>query len=425
MNVLVIGSGGREHALCWKIKQSDKVDRLYCAPGNGGISEIADCVDIKADDIDSLCSFAKENEIGLTIVGPEVPLVAGIIDRFNEEGLRIFGPDKYIAGLEGSKVFAKEAMSRFRIPTADFKVFDDPKEAKAYIKEKKAPLVIKADGLAAGKGVIVAKSEDEASSAVDLIMVEKKFGSSGDRIVIEDCLEGEEASVIVVTDGKGFLTFASSQDHKRALDDDMGPNTGGMGAYSPAPVVTGELENKVEERIINPLIRGFFAEGTPFKGVLYIGLMVVDSEPYALEFNVRFGDPETQAILPRLKTDLVNIVEASIDGGIDGIKLEWDKRPCICVVCASGGYPGGYKKGVPIYGLDETLKMKDVVVFHAGTKLTEGEYQTSGGRVLGITALGDNIKAAIDKAYEACDKINFEDMHYRKDIGYKALERVN
>jgi len=426
MQVLVIGSGGREDALCWKIAQSQRVDKIYCAPGNGGISETAECLDIKADDIDSLLAFAKEKKIDLTVVGPEVPLVAGIVDRFNAENLRIFGPDKYMAGLEGSKVFAKEIMSRFRIPTADFKVFDNPKEAKAYIKEKSAPLVIKADGLAAGKGVIVAKTTQEAESAVKAIMIDREFGAAGDKVIIEDCLEGEEASIILVADGRDFVVFASSQDHKRAFDNDEGPNTGGMGAYSPAPVVTESLEQTIKTDIIAPIIKGLFAEGTPYKGVLYIGLMIVKGEPYVLEFNVRFGDPETQAILPRLKTDLIEIIEASIGGGLDKISPDWDKKACVCVVCASGGYPGGYKKGLAIEGLKKCKEIKDLVVFHAGTVKDPHncKYSTNGGRVLGVVALGEDIRSAIETAYGGCSAIRFEEMHYRKDIGHRAISRV-
>ncbi|NQT90671.1 MAG: phosphoribosylamine--glycine ligase [Candidatus Omnitrophica bacterium] len=442
MQVLVIGSGGREHALCRKLAQSKRVDKIFCAPGNGGISQLAECVDIKANDVISLLKFANDKRIDLTVVGPEVPLVAGIVDTFTQQGHRIFGPDQYIAQLEGSKVFSKKKMAQFGIPTAGFKVFEDAESAKKYIREKRAPLVIKADGLCAGKGVMVALSEEEALSAVDTIMVDKSFGTAGDRIIIEDCLEGEEASVILVTDGRDSVVFASSQDHKRAFDNDKGPNTGGMGAYSPAPVVTEDIEKRVESEIVAPLMKGLAEEKTPYKGVLYLGLMIVKGNPYVLEFNVRFGDPETQAILPRLKTDLVDIIEASIDGRLKDIQMEWDDRACVCVVCASGGYPGGYKKGLPIHGLDEAAEMDDVVVFHAGTKATIHDtqhpdpstklrirpersrgttYETSGGRVLGVTGLGEDIKAAIDRTYAAVSKIDFKDIHYRKDIGYRAV----
>ena len=429
MKILVIGSGGREHALCWKIAQSKRVARLYCAPGNGGIADIAECVDIKADDIAELLNFVKTNNIDITVVGPEAALVNGIVDSFKGEERKIFGPDQVMAMLEGSKIFAKETMERFGLPTADFKAFDDANEAKAFIKEKGLPLVIKADGLCAGKGVIIAHIEKEALSAIDSLMSDKEFGPAGERILIEDCLAGEEASIILVSDGKDFILFPSSQDHKRALENDQGPNTGGMGAYSPAPVIDKILEAKIRTRVIQPIIEGLYKEGTPYKGILYIGLMIVDNEPYVLEFNVRFGDPETQAILPRLKTDLLDIIEASLNGTIGEIGVEIDKRVCVSVVCASEGYPGSYKKNLPIEGLDNALKVNDVILFHAGTKLAQNAtgakgYETNGGRVLAVTAIADNIKQAIDRAYEAVSLIHFNGMQYRKDIGFKALERI-
>jgi phosphoribosylamine--glycine ligase len=427
MKILVVGSGGREHALCWKIAQSKKITKLYCAPGNGGISEIAECIDIRADDISLLLNFAKKNSIDITVVGPETTLVNGITDSFEKEGLKIFGPDKKTAMLEGSKIFAKKTMARFGLPTADFKAFDSPDCAKSFIKKKGSPLVVKADGLCAGKGVIVACTEEEALSAVDSFMVDKEFGSAGEKIIIEDCLVGEEVSIILVSDGRDFILFPSSQDYKRALDNDQGLNTGGMGAYSPASIINKILETKIKTRIIQPLIEGLYKERTPYKGVLYIGLMIVDNEPYVLEFNVRFGDPETQVILPRLKSDLVGIIEASLDGNIKEIRVEIDKRACLCVVCASGGYPGSYKKNLPIDGLKMALKMNDVMVFHAGTKLTGQipQYETNGGRVLGVASISAGIKDAIDKAYEAVSMISFNGMQYRKDIGFKALERIS
>ena len=429
MKILVIGSGGREHALCWKIAQSKRVARLYCAPGNGGIADIAECVDIKADDIAELLNFVKTNNIDITVVGPEAALVNGIVDSFKGEERKIFGPDQVMAMLEGSKIFAKETMERFGLPTADFRAFDDANEAKAFIKEKSLPLVIKADGLCAGKGVIIAHTEKEALSTIDSLMSDKEFGPAGERILIEDCLAGEEASIILVSDGKDFILFPSSQDHKRALENDQGPNTGGMGAYSPAPVIDKILEAKIRTRVIQPIIEGLYKEGTPYKGILYIGLMIVDNEPYVLEFNVRFGDPETQAILPRLKTDLLDIIEASLNGTIGEIGVEIDKRVCVSVVCASEGYPGSYKKNLPIEGLDNALKVNDVILFHAGTKLAQNVtgakgYETNGGRVLAVTAIADNIKQAIDRAYEAVSLIHFNGMQYRKDIGFKALERI-
>lgn len=428
MNILVVGSGGREHALCWKISKSPKCKKLYCAPGNGGISEVAELVGIQADDVDSLLKFAKNNSIALTVVGPEVPLVKGIVDAFNKEGLKIFGPTAGLATIEGSKVFAKELMKRFGVPTADFRVFDNSDEALKYLDTKTAPIVIKADGLAAGKGVVVAKTIDEAKAAVKKMMIGKVFGSAGEKIVIEDCLSGEEASIIVISDGSNIVPMASSQDHKRAFDHDMGPNTGGMGAYSPAPAVTDEIFQKIINTAIMPVIQGLRREGTPYKGVLYAGIMLTDKGPYVLEFNARFGDPETQAILPRLKTDLVDIIEKSIDGNLEGFKPEWDPRPCVSVVLASGGYPDKFEKGMEIAGTDDAKLMRDVFVFHAGTAsgrraTDKGKiFITSGGRVLNVTALGINFKGAIDNCYNAVSKIRFDDMHYRRDIGQKAVD---
>lgn len=427
MKVLIVGSGGREHALCWKIAQSKKIDKLFAAPGNGGMSKIAECVNIKAEDIESLLRFAKEKKIDLTVVGPEAPLVAGIVDKFNRERLRIFGPDKKIAQLEGSKVFAKETMARLKVPTADFMIFDEPDDAMDYIKQKGTPIVIKADGLAAGKGVIVARSIKEAESAIKLIMVDKEFGASGDRVVVEECLEGEEVSIIVISDGKRFVNLAPSQDHKPIYDGDKGPNTGGMGAYSPCPAVNKDMEKKILKETITPLIFGLYEEGMPYKGALYAGLMITKDGPKVLEFNVRFGDPETQAILPRLKENFVEALLASIDGNVGNVNLSWDDRHCVCVVCASEGYPGSYKKGFVINGLEKLDSLSDVFVFHAGTKIEMANGKesllTNGGRVLGVTALGDGIKDAIDKAYKACGKIGFEGIYYRKDIGLKALKR--
>ncbi|UCH12479.1 MAG: phosphoribosylamine--glycine ligase [Candidatus Omnitrophota bacterium] len=428
MKVLVIGSGGREHAICWKLAQSERVNKIFAIPGNGGIAQLAECTDIKTDAIEGIVDFAQEKEIDITIIGPEATLAAGIVNKFNKKGLRIFGPDIEMAKLEASKVFAKQTMARFKIPTANFAIFDNPDEAKQHINKRGTPMVVKADGLAAGKGSIICQKKKEAIDAVKMIMVDKKFGPSGDRVIIEDCLVGEEASIIVISDGMHFVNLASSQDHKRIYDGDSGPNTGGMGAYSPAPVIDDVMNNHIQDKIVKPLIFQLHEEGTPFKGVLYVGIMITKDGPLVLEFNVRFGDPETQAIFPRLKSDLMDAIEASIDGNIENVKLEWDQRPCVCVVCASGGYPGKYKKGIPIYGLDETAKLEDVVVFHAGTKQTRYEirdmkYETNGGRVLGVTALGRNIKAAIDKTYQACGKISFEGIYYRRDIGYRALRR--
>ena len=420
MKVLVVGSGGREHTLVWKISQSRKVDKIYCAPGNGGIKELAELVNIKADDVDALLSFAKENKIDLTVVGPEVSLVKGIVDIFQQEGLKIFGPTKELSMLEGSKVFAKEAMTKFGLPTADFKVFDDPKDAKKYLNEKGAPIVIKADGLAAGKGVIVAKTVEEAETAIEDIMVKKIFGSAGDRLILEDCLEGEEASILVFSDGKNIAPLVSAQDHKRIFDNDEGPNTGGMGAYSPAPVVSGEIFNDIIDKVFRPMITGLAKQGKYYKGVLYGGLMMTKHGPMVLEFNVRFGDPETQAILPRLKSDLVDVAIACTEGSLDKINLEWDERSCLCIVAASKGYPGSYEKHKKISGLED---VKDGMVFHAGTVSENGNIFTNGGRVLGVAGLGSDIKSAKLKAYEAAGKIKFDGIYYRKDIGNKAIRR--
>jgi len=428
MKILVVGSGGREHALCWKIAESPKCEKLYCAPGSDGMSSVAELVNVKADDMDGLAKFARAGSIDLTVVGPEMPLVAGIVDRFQKEGLKVFGPAKELAALEGSKVFAKELMKRLGVPTADFKVFDKIEEALRYIETKKLPFVIKADGLAAGKGVVICKSLDDGKEALSKMMIERCFGDSGDRVIVEDCLVGEEASIIVISDGKDIVPLASSQDHKRVFDSDKGPNTGGMGAYSPAPVVTDALFKQIIDTTVLPVIRGLAKEGRPYKGALYAGIMLTDKGPFVLEFNARFGDPETQAILPRLKSDLVEMIELAIDGKLNDFKAEWDRRPCVSVVIASGGYPGKYEKGMEIKGLEEIQKLKGTVVFHAGTKLgkrsTDGHklFITSAGRVLNVTALGNDMKDAINNCYKAVRLIKFDKMHYRTDIGYKALK---
>ena len=421
MKILVVGSGGREHAIVWKLSLSKKVEKIFCAPGNGGIKELAEIVDIKADDIQGLLGFAKNNKIDLTVVGPETALVKGIVDIFTKEGLKIFGPSKDLAMLEGSKIFAKEIMQKFKVPTAGFKIFENPLDAKRYLNEKGAPIVIKADGLAAGKGVIIPKTIEEGEKAIDVIMVEKVFGESGKRIIIEDCLEGEEASMLIFTDGKTIAPLESSQDHKRILDNDKGPNTGGMGAYSPAPVVTSDILEYVIKNVFTPVIDGLKKEDKIYKGVLYAGLMITKNGPMVLEFNVRFGDPETQAILPRLESDLADIMLACISGTLDKIDVKWDKRPCLSVVCASKGYPDEYEKNKEITGLEQAKKMKDVIVFHAGTKNENGKIITSGGRVLGVTGLGKDIRSAKVNAYKAVEKIRFEGMQYRKDIGARAL----
>jgi phosphoribosylamine--glycine ligase len=431
MKIFVIGSGGREHALVWKIAQSKLVDKIFCAPGNGGISALAECIDIKAENIPGLLEFARKEKIDLTVVGPEIPLSMGIVDEFNKNKLKVFGANKKAAQLEASKVFAKQIMAKYKVPTAGFEIFDNADAADRYIEKIGAPCVVKADGLAAGKGVVVAKTRDEAKQAVSAIMREKIFGDSGNKVIIEECLEGQEASILVLTDSKEVIPLASSQDHKRIFDDDKGPNTGGMGAYSPAPVVTKKLFDEVLEKIIYRTIDGLAKEGIDYRGILYAGVMITKVGPKTLEFNCRFGDPETQAILPRLKSDLVETMLAISDAKLSKVVksggLKWDSRACVCVVMASGGYPGDYEKGKEIFGLEDAAKTKDVVVFHAGTKkIAAGQNAgrpfivTNGGRVLGVTGLGNTIKDAIDLTYRAVGKIKFEGMHFRNDIGAKA-----
>ncbi len=429
MRILVIGSGGREHALVWKVAQSKLVDKVFCAPGNAGIAQEAECADIKAENIPALLDFAEKEKIDLTVVGPEAPLALGIADEFKKHSLKIFGPNKKASQLEASKVFAKELMAKYNIPTADFKVFDNSDKAKQYIEKKNSPCVVKADGLAQGKGVFVAKDAAEAQNAVKIIMQEKAFAEAGNKIIVEDCLQGQEASIIVFTDSREVMPLASSQDHKRVFDGDSGPNTGGMGAYSPAPVVTPELFKEILDKIIYRTIDGMSKEGIDYRGGLYAGIMITKEGPKVLEYNVRFGDPETQAILPRLKTDLLEAMLAVSDGKLNkAVKsglLNWDSRACVCVVCASKGYPGNYEKGKEIFGLEEAAEMKDIKVFHAGTKvlMANGKWHiaANGGRVLGVTGLGNNLGEAIHKTYQAVEKISFAGMHFRKDIGQKAL----
>jgi phosphoribosylamine--glycine ligase len=422
MKVLVVGGGGREHALVWKLMQSPRVDKVYCAPGNAGISEIAECVSIDPTNIDALLDFVKYNWIDLTVVGPEVPLTAGIVDAFVKEERLIFGPDAVGAQLEGSKIFAKDFMKKYGIPTAEYKIFSSYIHAEEYVRLKGAPIVIKADGLAAGKGVIVAETVDEAVDALRMIMKDKAFGDAGKKVVVEQCLKGEEVSFMIITDGKTVLPLATSQDHKAIFDGDKGPNTGGMGAYSPAPIVTESLEAEITQSIINPVIKGLTKERIDFRGVIYVGVMVCEGKPYVLEFNCRFGDPEAQPILMRLDSDLFELLKATSEGRLEYIDLEWKDDVSMCVVLASGGYPGSYKKGDVIKGLGSFKNEEDVVVFHAGTSLKGEDVVTSGGRVLGVTALGKDIKTAKDNAYKAVGKIQFEGMQYRKDIGDKAIK---
>ena len=422
MKILIVGSGGREHALAWKISQSSKVDKIYCAPGNAGISENAECVNIKADDIAGLKKFAIDKKIDLSVVGPEVPLTAGIVDEFKLVGLNIFGPSKAAAKLEGSKIYAKEIMKKYGVPTAEFAEFTDEKSAIKYLQNSNIPVVIKADGLAAGKGVVVAQDFEEAEEAVHRMLVKKEFGEASSRIVIEECLVGEEASILAFSDGKHFTLMQSAQDHKRIFDNDMGPNTGGMGAYSPAPVVTGAVLDYVSKNVFKKMIDGMSKEGAPFVGVLYAGLMITKNGPKVLEFNVRFGDPETQPIMMRLKTDIIDIIEHILAGELDKINIEWEKKSAVCVVLSSKGYPGDHEKGKEIAGLDGIKQLKDAVVFHGGTSLKDGKIVTSGGRVLGVTALSDTIESAINRAYSVVHMVKFDGMHYRSDIGKKALK---
>ncbi|MBW2039297.1 MAG: phosphoribosylamine--glycine ligase [Deltaproteobacteria bacterium] len=421
MKVLVIGGGGREHALVWKISQSPQVTEVYCAPGNGGISQIAHCLDIEATDLEGLARFCKDHKIELTVVGPELPLTMGIVDLFQREGLKIFGANKAAAQIEGSKAFAKDLMKQYGIPTAEYRVFKDRDEAAAYIRKKGPPIVVKADGLAAGKGVMVAETVQEALEALDRTMVKKVFGEAGKRVLIEERLVGEEASFIAFSDGERVLPMASSQDHKPIYNNDRGPNTGGMGAYSPAPMVTPEVHQRIMQEIMIPTIKALAAEGYPYQGVLYAGLMIQDGAPKVLEFNCRFGDPETQPILMRMKGDLIPILEACIGGDLAGLEILWDSQAAICVVMASQGYPGAYEKGNIIQGLEEAERIKGVCIFHAGTTFEDGKYLTAGGRVLGVTGLGKGIKEAIEITYGAVSKIRWEGVHYRRDIGRKAL----
>jgi phosphoribosylamine--glycine ligase len=423
MKILVIGGGGREHALVWKIAQSSLVDTLYCAPGNPGIAGLADCVHIPADDIEGLLDFAKAEQIDLTVVGPEVPLTMGIVDQFRASGLDIFGPDKAAARIEGSKSFSKDLMAKYAIPTAAYRTFSERDAAVAYIREQGAPIVVKADGLAAGKGVIVAMDQDQAITAVDDIMLDKVFGAAGASVVIEEFMDGEEASFFAFTDGSNVLPLASSQDHKRVFDNDQGPNTGGMGAYSPAPVVTAALHQEIVETIVKPTIAGMAKEGCPYCGILYVGLMIKDGKPRVVEYNARFGDPEAQPLLMRMKSDIVPVLQACARGDLQQNAIEWHDKAAVCVVMASGGYPSSYAKGFPIMGLEEVLKMDDIMVFHAGTSLEDGKIVNSGGRVLGVTGLGKTVAEAIERAYSAVDRINWQGVHFRKDIGRKALNR--
>lgn len=421
MKILVIGSGGREHALAWKLKQSPGVERIFCTPGNAGTAQIAENVAIPATDLPALARFAKENNVDLTVVGPDDPLAAGIVDLFNSEGLRVFGPSKSAARIESSKIFAKELMRAQKIPTAKASTFSDSDEALRYCEQLQFPVVIKADGLALGKGVIVAPDAATARSTINSMMNEGRFGDAGRRIVIEEFLRGSECSLHALVDGKDYRLLESARDHKRVFDGDCGPNTGGMGAFSPANNWNRQLEDQFDKKIMQPLLRGLREEGIIFRGLLYPGLMITETGAHVVEFNCRFGDPETQAILPRLRSDLLPLLEATIDGKIDNCTIEWDERAAVTVVLASGGYPGKYETGRPISGLDDAAKLKDVQVFHAGTRSANGEIVTAGGRVLAVTALGSTIEGARTRAYEAVSAIHFEGCHYRRDIALGAV----
>ncbi len=420
MRILVVGGGGREHALAWKLAQHHQ--QVYCAPGNAGIARVADCVDLNPDDIPALADFAGRERIDLTVVGPEAPLVAGIADEFAKLGLAVFGPTAAGARLEGDKSFAKTLMQEQNIPTASFEVFDDYDAAKAHLDSRAVPVVVKASGLAAGKGAVVCPTRKEAEEALRAMMVEARFGESGARVVIEDFLEGEEASIIGLCDGKRVVPLAASQDHKRLRDDDAGPNTGGMGAYAPAPVVTPELTAEVEERVFRPLLAGFVRSGIDYRGVVYAGIMLTKDGLSVLEFNCRFGDPETQAVMPLLKGDLAELMLACAAGELGGRQVDWLDRSAVTVVAASGGYPGEYRKGVVVEG--DVFRDDDVVVFHAGTKADDGRTVTSGGRVLGVTGLGSDLRQAHDHAYAALENVRFEGMFYRRDIARRGLERL-
>ncbi|MEY2489940.1 MAG: phosphoribosylamine---glycine ligase [Verrucomicrobiota bacterium] len=421
MKILVVGSGGREHALAWKLQQSSRVDRIFCAPGNAGTADVGENVAIPANDLPALVHFAKENKIGLTVIGPDDPLAAGIADLFEAEGLRIFGPSKSAARLESSKIFAKDLMRKNKIPTARGAAFSKCEAAFAFVEESRFPLVIKADGLALGKGVIVAQDAAEARGAIDSMMVQHRFGDAGERLLVEECLTGSECSLHALVDGKSYRMLATARDHKRAFDGDTGPNTGGMGAFSPADNFDANLQAQFDREVMGPLLNGLKESGVTFRGLLFPGLMVTAEGPRVLEFNCRFGDPETQVILPRLKSDLLELLEATIDGTLDRSVIEWDERAAVTVVLASGGYPGKYDTGKPIQGLERSAKVEDVHIFHAGTRKGNGTVVTAGGRVLAVTALGESVAAARTRAYEAVSQIDFEGCHYRRDIALGAV----
>ena len=421
MRILVVGGGGREHTLVWKLASSPLVDKLFAAPGNAGMAELAECVDIKVEDLTRLADFAQKNSVDLTVVGPELPLTLGIVDEFEKRNLKILGPTKLAAEIEGSKVFAKEFMKKYHIPTASFKIFDKPEEASNFVRSSDLPLVIKADGLAAGKGAVIVEDTSSALSTIKKIMVDKIFGEAGSRIVVEDFLEGEEVTVLAFTDGETIFPMSSSQDHKKIFEGNRGPNTGGMGAYAPTTMVEDRMMWRIHNEILEPAVNGLKREGKTFKGILYAGLMITDIGPKVMEFNCRFGDPETQVILPLLKSDLAEIFLSIVDGELSLQEVEWNDNFAVCVVLASAGYPGKYEKDKEIRGLNRAKQTEDVLIFHAGTKKQKGGIFTNGGRVLGVTATDKSMEKAIQKAYSAVDKIEFEGMQYRKDIGNRAI----
>ena len=426
MKILLVGGGGREHALAWKIVQSPLLEKLYCAPGNAGIAQLAECVAIDGEDLEAIKGFVLAKKIDLVVIGPEGPLVAGLADVLRDSGVDVFGPSKRAAAIEGSKSFMKGLFAKYNIPTAKYKVFTEPEGAMEYVREQGAPIVVKTSGLAAGKGAIVCQTLDEALDAVKRLMLDREFGAAGDEVVVEEFLAGEELSFIAFVDGENVLPLAGSQDHKAVGEGDTGPNTGGMGAYSPASILTVDLHQQVIDEVMIPTVAAMAAEGRPFKGVLYAGLMINNGELKVLEFNARFGDPETQPLLMRMKSDIVPLMQASASGSLAGVEIEWDSRTALCVVLAAGGYPGSYAKGLPISGLEAAGDLEDVAVFHAGTKfddLDAAQVVTAGGRVLGVTALGDGVVAAQSLAYAAVDKISWDNSYCRRDIGYRAVAR--
>ncbi len=424
MKILIVGAGGREHTFVWKIAQSPRVTRLYAAPGNAGMAQQAQCVDIASEDIDGLLAFAQQEGIDLTLIGPENPLADGIVDRFQESGLTIFGPTQAAAQIEADKEFALELMHKYGIPTGDYRSFTDPEAARACVREWDRPLYFKASGLAMGKGAIPCPTADAAFRAIEKVMVDRVFGAAGDKVVLMEWLEGEEASIFGFTDGEHIVCLVPSQDHKTIGEGDTGPNTGGMGAYAPAPVVTPELQQEIYDRIMQPTVQALAAEGRPYRGILYGGIILTPDGPKVIEFNCRLGDPEAQVVLPLLKTDLVDLLTGVCEGNLKDVSVEIDNRAATCVVIASGGYPGDYKKGYPISGINRAEAPDDVVLFHAGTAGNDGRFVTNGGRILGVTALGNNIPASIQRAYQAVEKIEFKDMYCRKDIGHRALARL-